>query len=201
MQWAFAHCKYVVCFNDTLAARYVQFCSSSQPASQMTAQSSKLQIVRQAVDVDDADQCSPETCDAAPRGSLRDALGVPSSAIVVLLVAGLRQVKDPSFLCDAMRAWHAADNRVHLVIVGPVLEQVCADTVWNACGRPDLQGSVPAASPIGDGRAGIWYHAPVPRHQLLHWMSQCSALVNTSISEGQSNAVLEAMALGEPEPM
>jgi len=41
-------------------------------------------------------------------------------------------------------------------------------------------------------------HPAVDRASLLRWITESDAVVNTSMSEGQSNVVLEAMALGTP---
>jgi hypothetical protein len=108
----------------------------------------------------------------------------------------------------------------HLVIVGPPLDAAVAAEVLrgtgaasssssssSSCGGtaggdvdgpPPLRAGVdPAVGPFG-GRDGLHYHPPVPRPLLLSWLRQCTALVNSSVSEGMSNALLEAMALGVP---
>jgi glycosyltransferase involved in cell wall biosynthesis len=44
----------------------------------------------------------------------------------------------------------------------------------------------------------MFYHPAVPRPLLLAWIAQADVLLNTSESEGMSNAIMEAMALGTP---
>ena len=229
LRWTFAWCRAVVCFNDMLAEKYGAFCTRHRVAPADAgaaggpapwAPCSRLCIIGQAVDVDGVATRCGEACSRAR--PLAGVLGVPPDSRIVLLVAGLRSVKDPTFLCGAVRAWHAADPRVHLVIVGPELEHECGAAVRRACGCDQQlvngRGVIPieaaataaacASSNRGDGgcatpglvgttEGGVWYHPAVPRHELLHWMRECVAVVNSSLSEGQSNAVLEAMALGK----
>ena len=133
--------------------------------------------------------------DATP---LRDLLGLPQETPVILLVAGLRAVKDPLYLLPAFISWRAGLlASAHpllpaLVLVGPALEADLAQRVREYAG---VGGE--GLSPWG-GQGGVFYHSEVPRERLLSWLLSANVLLNTSHSEGQCNSILEAMALGVP---
>ena len=151
-------------------------------------------------------------CAAANEGgwSLRSRLGLRPGDWLLLLPLGLRRVKDPLFLLDAAAAWHAEDSRAHLLLVGPALEPACSAATLAHLGL--LTGG------SGDGEAGaevlalpseeqsaallratgVSYLAPLSRERLLLSMREADAVVNSSVSEGMSNALLEAMAVGTP---
>jgi hypothetical protein len=66
--------------------------------------------------------------------SLRATLGLGADALPLLLVCGLRAVKAPLFVAEAVARWHAEDTRVCLVVVGPPLEPAIAQAVWERTG-------------------------------------------------------------------
>lgn len=207
---AFLRARAIVAFTPALRDAYYSFIDShvDAHAACRSALHSKARLVPQGVDVEDDDGGGSGARDAGlllhasdtrtwdrtytqqlrvsralrerPE-SLRAQLGVPHAAIVLLLPCGLRPVKAPLFLVDAVREWRCARPDVHLVIVGPPLDDACAAAVRRACGTD-----------------GVWYAPPVPRSRLLQWTQEADVLLNTSASEGMSNALLEAMALGTP---
>jgi glycosyltransferase involved in cell wall biosynthesis len=97
-----------------------------------------------------------------------------------LLPLGVREVKDPLFVLERFR--DGLDKRIgaKLVVVGPALDAA----LWSKLNE------VSTASP------NVKIIGPLPRNQLLDAMRQSDFVLNTSVSEGQSNTVLEAMALG-----
>jgi glycosyltransferase involved in cell wall biosynthesis len=101
---------------------------------------------------------------------------------------GLRRVKDPMFVLAAFSAWSAAHSegeeksRPHLVIAGPELEADVVDQVKRAA------TTLP----------GVHYVGSISREQMVAAVAQSYAVVNSSESEGLSNAMLEAMAAGCP---
>jgi len=125
---------------------------------------------------------------AAPGGAW--AGGVPPGAAVFVLPCGLRDVKDPSYLVDAFRAWHAEDARVWLLVIGPILDNDCASRLFSAIGG--------GGGEQGAAHEGVAYHPPVPRDRLLALLCSSAAVLNSSLSEGMSNTLLEAMACGAP---
>ncbi|XP_034291120.1 glycosyltransferase 1 domain-containing protein 1 isoform X2 [Pantherophis guttatus] len=99
-----------------------------------------------------------------------------------VLICGLRRVKDPLFLLDAFSEWHREDSRVHLLIVGPAADPTFAKEVEEKVNRSD----------------GVHLLSEVPQEDLHAIMKNCFALVNSSVSEGMSAAILEAMDLNVP---
>ncbi len=114
--------------------------------------------------------------------SLRARLGLPASDVMVLLPTGIRRVKDPLHVVEALGVWHALQPRVHLVVVGAVIEPDYADEAL-------IQLSE---------RPGVHYVSALSRTDLLAAMREADVVLNTSISEGMCGTVLEAMALGTP---
>lgn len=122
---------------------------------------------------------------AFPWGTFLQRAGIPQSADalhVFLLVCGLRPVKDPLFLVDAFAGWHREEPGVYLVIVGPVVDAAFAR---------EVQAKV-------ERSAGVRLLPEMPQGDLHAAEKNCLALVNSSLSEGMSAAILEAMDLEVP---
>ncbi|CAN0333574.1 unnamed protein product [Lampetra planeri] len=117
------------------------------------------------------------------RSHLRSS-GVPAdtSSLLFLLVCGIRQVKDPLYLTDTFSEWHNEDSRVHLIIIGPEM-----DSVLSAAVKERIKMA-----------RGVWLLPELPQNHLHAAMSGSFCLVNSSLSEGMSGAILEAMQLGLP---
>uniref|UniRef100_A0A673MIV7 Glycosyl transferase family 1 domain-containing protein n=1 Tax=Sinocyclocheilus rhinocerous TaxID=307959 RepID=A0A673MIV7_9TELE len=90
---------------------------------------------------------------------------------VFLLVCGLRRVKDPLYLLEVFAEWHSQNPLVVLIIIGPKV--VCRSV-------------------------GVYLAADLSQEELHAAMQKSFALVNSSLSEGMSAAILEAMDLGLP---
>ncbi|XP_060105446.1 glycosyltransferase 1 domain-containing protein 1 [Heteronotia binoei] len=99
-----------------------------------------------------------------------------------LLICGLRRVKDPLYLVDAFSDWHQKERTVHLVIIGPAVDPVFAEEVKEKVQRADGVHLLPA----------------IPQEDLHAITRNCFAVVNSSVSEGMSAAILEAMDLKVP---
>lgn len=118
---------------------------------------------------------------------LHEACGVPTSMPVFLLPAGLRPVKDVLWAVDAIDATLGAGSAnasppFVLAIVGPSLDDKYRDAVVERLGRSKNVVLIP----------------PVDRAHAVGYMRAATAVVNTSKSEGQSGALLEAAAAGVP---
>ena len=117
---------------------------------------------------------------------LHEACGVPTSMPVFLLPAGLRPVKDVLWAVDAIDAIGAgsadASPPFVLAIVGPSLDDKYRDAVVERLRRSKNVVLIP----------------PVDRAHTVGYMRAATAVVNTSTSEGQSGAILEAAAAGVP---
>ncbi|XP_074526011.1 glycosyltransferase 1 domain-containing protein 1 [Halichoeres trimaculatus] len=101
---------------------------------------------------------------------------------VFLLVCGLRRVKDPLYLVEVFSEWHGKDPLNVLVIIGPKIDPVLSDDV----------------EAIVQRTAGVFLAQERSQQELHAAMKRCFAVVNSSISEGMSAAILEAMDLGVP---
>ncbi|XP_078599499.1 glycosyltransferase 1 domain-containing protein 1-like isoform X1 [Branchiostoma floridae x Branchiostoma japonicum] len=104
------------------------------------------------------------------------------STKVFLLVCGLRPVKDPMYLLHVFSEWHRHDSRVLLIVVGPEMNEDYARKV-----KDEIYRCV-----------GILLLPPLPQAELHTLMLLSCAVVNSSVSEGMSGAILEAMCLGVP---
>ncbi|XP_061459496.1 glycosyltransferase 1 domain-containing protein 1 isoform X2 [Rhineura floridana] len=105
-----------------------------------------------------------------------------SSLRLFLLICGLRRVKDPLYLVDAFAEWHREEPSIHLMIIGPAIDPLFAEEVKEKVKRAD----------------GVHLLQEIPQEDLHAVMQKCFAVVNSSISEGMSAAILEAMDLNVP---
>ncbi|XP_033974041.1 glycosyltransferase 1 domain-containing protein 1 isoform X2 [Trematomus bernacchii] len=101
---------------------------------------------------------------------------------VFLLVCGLRRVKDPLYLVEVFREWHYENPLNVLFIIGPKIDPVFTVEVEAVVKRT----------------AGVFLAQERSQQELHAAMKRCFAVVNSSVSEGMSAAILEAMDLGVP---
>jgi len=108
------------------------------------------------------------------------------------LPTGLRAVKDPLFLLSAFSSWYQRQGeatRPRLLVFGVA--------------RPDVPTSGSFAATVADcvrdcdGVSLVPPISPTLFTEVLR-LPTCRGLVNCSLAEGASNAILEAMALGVP---
>lgn len=106
---------------------------------------------------------------------------VPPDRVLFLLPAGIRPVKAPRAPLEPLDRLAAADARMRLAYVGPVL-----DADEDAALRRAL---VP--------RPWARYLGVVPHAQMASLLAETDVVLNCSVSEGgMANAVLEALSLG-----
>ncbi|KAL0979475.1 hypothetical protein UPYG_G00185570 [Umbra pygmaea] len=101
---------------------------------------------------------------------------------VFLLVCGLRRVKDPLYLLQAFSEWHTENPLVVLIIIGPKIDPLYTEEV----------------EAITERSAGVYLAQERSQEELHAAMRMSFALVNSSVSEGMSAAILEAMDLELP---
>uniref|UniRef100_A0A8V0ZFW3 Glycosyltransferase 1 domain containing 1 n=1 Tax=Gallus gallus TaxID=9031 RepID=A0A8V0ZFW3_CHICK len=101
---------------------------------------------------------------------------------VFLLICGLRRVKDPLYLVDVFSDWHRKEPSVHLGIIGPAVDPLLTTEIKEKIKRAP----------------GVHLLQEMPQDDLHAAMRRCFAVVNSSISEGMSAAILEAMDLNIP---
>ena len=109
---------------------------------------------------------------------LRKAAAVPAGRRVALMLGGLRPVKGQKM---AIEAW-GTDFGWQLVIVGEAVDPAYAAEVQEAARTRDH----------------VTVLGPLAHQDAIAALASADALLNTSDSEGESRAVLEAMALGTP---
>ncbi|GAB1607938.1 glycosyltransferase 1 domain-containing protein 1-like [Argonauta hians] len=117
-----------------------------------------------------------ETHNLVPAGVLAQQLDI------FLVVGGIRSVKDPLFLTDIFSEWHRDTRSSLLVIIGPKMEEEYYDKFSHQIKRCE----------------GVVYIAGLPPPDTHASIQQSRVLVNSSLSEGMSTAILEAMQLGTP---
>jgi glycosyltransferase involved in cell wall biosynthesis len=117
--------------------------------------------------------------DAAARTRARDVLGVSDDVLVIGTVARLDPVKDLGTLIQAASQMARAMPTL-LVIVGDGPERRTLENLAAHVG-------------IGSQVRFLGY-----RDEARHWLAGCDVYVNSSISEGVSLTILEAMAAGLP---
>lgn len=97
-----------------------------------------------------------------------------------LLPSGIRRVKDPSFAIKSIETLKKEFPSIKLAIVGPVLD----DVVWK-----NLSNAI-------KGKEWISY-MKVSHDEMPDIYDSADIVLNTSISEGLSNALLEGMHFGK----
>jgi len=107
---------------------------------------------------------------------------VKESEFIFLWPGGVRRVKDPFFLLRAFSRLTGRYPQARLLFVGPILERDYGRRFLHAVKQvPGARGQVAV---VARAMPGVYAAA--------------DAMVNSSLSEGMSNAVLEAMAMGVP---
>jgi glycosyltransferase involved in cell wall biosynthesis len=117
--------------------------------------------------------------DSAAREQIRRTLDASPDTIVIGTIARLNRVKDLGTLIEATRQC-GRTTPVLLLIVGDGPERAQLEDVTKACG--------------GEPYVRFLGH----RDDARRWLAGCDVYVNSSISEGVSLTILEAMAAGLP---
>ena len=107
----------------------------------------------------------------------REPFGIPADATLFLLVAGIRPVKDPRFAVSELAELRISHPEIRLVILGERDDSMLAEEIER----------------FGKGWVSI---AKLPHEHMRSAYREADIVLNTSESEGQSNAVLEALSLG-----
>lgn len=115
--------------------------------------------------------------------SVRHHFGLCEDAVFFVMVSGIRPVKDPLYLVNAFSDWHLKKRKtVYLLIIGPLMHAEYGKTFLEVVNR-------------APGVVYLGAQSLADTHALI----QASfALINSSLSEGMSTAILEAMDLGVP---
>lgn len=116
------------------------------------------------------------------RGWRRCYWGLEEGDFAFLFLGNLRLVKDPVFAIEPLARLQRRYPRLRLLLAGGVLEEEAEEAVNQALA----------------GRPWIRHLGPVPHDQITDLILAADVLMNTSLSEGLSNALLEGMSLGLP---
>lgn len=117
---------------------------------------------------------------AGARQEIRSRLGIGPQSVVIGSVGRLVDVKDFGTLVSAVAKLAAAGQDVHLVLVGdgPRQEQLAQQAA---------QAGISAR-----------LHLPGQQEDVGRWLSALDIYVNSSVSEGMSQSIVEALAAGLP---
>ncbi|XP_066459498.1 glycosyltransferase 1 domain-containing protein 1 isoform X1 [Eleutherodactylus coqui] len=107
---------------------------------------------------------------------------IPGNHHIFLLICGLRRVKDPLYLVEAFAEWHERKPSICLAIIGPMVDPVFTNEVKAKLRNID----------------GVHLIEEIPQADLQALIQRSFAVVNSSLSEGMSAAILEAMDLEVP---
>jgi len=116
------------------------------------------------------------------RSSIRKEYGLPAHDIVFLMVSGIRPVKNIPFALEAFQQIEQRLTNVTLVHVGPELDSDEARRVQE----------------IGKKLRSFYLLGSKTRTDVEKLMAGADVFLNTSLHEGMSGALLEAMAAGLP---
>lgn len=122
----------------------------------------------------------PERFENTAPDSLRSELEIPSSALILGMVANLSAVKDHATVIDCLSGLHRQDRRFHLVLAG------------DGALRVDLEKQVV------DTGLEPFVHFLGRRSDVPTVLAGFDIFVLSSLTEGLSNSLLEAMASGKP---
>jgi glycosyltransferase involved in cell wall biosynthesis len=114
------------------------------------------------------------------RISIRTRLGISNGALVLGSVGRLHSVKNFAMAIEAIAKPELNGMDVHLILVGDGHER-------------ESLAALSAARGVS-GRVHLVGHQP----DVGRWMAAMDVFVNTSISEGMSQSIIEAMAMGLP---
>jgi glycosyltransferase involved in cell wall biosynthesis len=110
----------------------------------------------------------------------RAGLGLSDDTPVILMLGGLRQVKQMDYAIAVLKKIRRRHPTFQLLIAGPLLE-------------PEATADLDEALRV---HPWIRYLGEVPRHQVPSLIEQSDLVLNTSRSESESNAILEALSFG-----
>ncbi len=112
----------------------------------------------------------------------RAAFGLSEDEFVLLLPAGLRAVKRPDYAIAPLDRLRERYPEIRFVIAGPVLEEETGQALRRLAAE----------------RPWVRWLGGVPRERMGALYRSADVVLNTSIHEGLSNAVMEAMRIGRP---
>jgi glycosyltransferase involved in cell wall biosynthesis len=116
------------------------------------------------------------------RNSIRNKYEYTEKDIIILLAGGIRSIKNLGYAIDACFEIEKQNNHIKLILAGPIIEQDNADYIL------DKGKELKCFSYLGE----------LSQDETRRLMYGSDIFLNTSISEGMSGAILEAMAESLP---
>ncbi|WP_456275381.1 glycosyltransferase family 4 protein [Bacillus sp. AK128] len=101
---------------------------------------------------------------------------------IVFLPAGIRAIKDPLYVWNELKELKETFQDLQFIIAGIVIEEDLYDEIAKLCKEYD------------------WVHffEDVPFNQMKQLYEQADLTINTSVTEGQSSSIIEAMFNDSP---
>lgn len=122
--------------------------------------------------------------ETANRGlAKRQELGLPPNALAIGVIANIRVAKGHQYLLEAF-------NRI-----APHVPQACL-LICGFAGDHDLMKTLQRLAAAGGAAGRVWFMNS--RNDIPEMLHALDVVVSPSLSEGFSNAILEAMAAGKP---
>jgi glycosyltransferase involved in cell wall biosynthesis len=116
------------------------------------------------------------------RNSIRNKYGYTEKDMIILMAGGIRTIKNLDYALDACSEIEKQNRDIKLILAGPVIEQDTADNILKK----------------GKELKCFSYLGELSQHETRRLMYCSDIFLNTSISEGMSGAILEAMAESLP---
>jgi len=116
------------------------------------------------------------------RDSIRNKYGYTENDIIILLAGGIREIKNLDYALDACFEIEKQNPHIKVILAGPVIEQDTADNILSKVNKLNC----------------FSYLGELSQHETRLLMYSSDIFLNTSISEGMSGAILEAMAESLP---
>lgn len=124
---------------------------------------------------------APRTADrVAARQTLRKRLGIPAEVYVIGSIARLHAVKNFAMAINALAEEPLSTRGVHLLLVGDGPERAAL------------------AAHAADRHVSDRVHLVGEQSEIGDWLAAMDVFVNTSVSEGMSQSIVEAMSVGLP---
>ncbi len=135
--------------------------------------SKKIHVLPQAVEL---------TTRNESRNSIWDKYEYTENDIIILMAGGIRSIKNLDYALDACFEIEKQNRHIKLILAGPVIEQDTADHILSR----------------GKELKCFSYLGELSQDETRRLMYSSDIFLNTSISEGMSGAILEAMAESLP---
>lgn len=105
------------------------------------------------------------------------------NTFLFVLPAGVRKIKNIPSAIEGLSHLHKKFNHIRLWLVGPIIEEA--------------EGTI-VKQLVEENKDWVKYVGEMPHEEMGTFYEQADCILNTSFSEGQPSAILEAMGYGVP---